>query len=250
MLEDIILGWVLIEMLTDNRGTEKLIIPYGIPLVSKENIDRLPYVELIKTKNKPLRLGHGPYDRNTIFEESSLLLKDKQLSKGESSLEILRRIHLRDCGFFEKNLRTWVNNYFDFIIKQINLFSKEIQPLSSISEYNLELNLWGMAAMRPLPRAHIPGANQKFLPVDIAFWDGNEIIALLLKGGDRAKTLKDVSSEVRVFLVESPSAYLSTNLFPEKIEDKFTKFWLDIASPPDPFGPALFRNDSTAVPLF
>ena len=55
MLEDIILGWVLIEMLTDNRGTEKLIIPYGIPLVSKENIDSVPYVELIKTKNKPLR---------------------------------------------------------------------------------------------------------------------------------------------------------------------------------------------------
>ena len=39
-----------------------------------------------------------------------------------------------------------------------------------------------MAAIRPLPRAHVPGINQKFIPVDVAFWNGNEIIALLMKG--------------------------------------------------------------------
>ena len=237
-------------MVLKDRGSEKLIIPYGIPLVSEENLDRLPCVEISKAKNKPLRLGHGPYDRNTVIEESSLLLKDEELSEGEARLEILRRIHLRDCGFFEKNLRTWINDYFDFMMKQINLFCEEIKSLSYTSRYNLELSLWAMAAMRPLPRAHVPEVNQKFVAVDIAFWDGSEIIALLLKGGDRAKMLKDVSSEVRAFLVESPSAYLGTTLFPEEISGMFTKFWFDTAAPPDPFGPALFRNDLTAVPLF
>ena len=237
-------------MVLEVRTLENLVIPYGIPVASEKNIDRLPCVEINKNKKKPLRLGHGPYDRNTVFEESSLLIREKEVSEGEARLEILRRIHLRDCGFFEKNLKTWVNNYFDFIIKQIHLFSNEIQSLSSISGCGLELNFWSMAAIRPLPRAHVPGINQKFIPVDVAFWNGNELIALLMKDGDRAEMLTEVSSEVRVIVADTPSTYRSTNLFPEKTEDMFTKFWLGTAAPPDPFGPALFRNNVTAVPLF
>jgi hypothetical protein len=64
-------------MALEVRALENLVIPYGIPVASEKNIDRLPCVEINKNKKKPLRLGHGPYDRNTVFEESSLLIREK-----------------------------------------------------------------------------------------------------------------------------------------------------------------------------
>ena len=243
-----------VVMSTESKSTERLIIPYGVARVTAENLQYAPRVEIDVAARAPLRMGDGPYRRGAVAEEAYGPSGDNDVGVGVARLDILRRLHLRDCDVFEKYLRRWIDLYFDFVAAQIGDASEELQAISRVPEMTLDPLLWGMAALRPLPRAHIPVADSAFVAVDIALWDGNEIIAIVFAGGEKARVAQGLAGRARLLAVDPPLDRMGEaagpELIVEQLGDTVTGFWRGLAVPPDPFGPAPFRFGKGAAPSF
>ena len=86
-----------------------LIIPYGVARVTADSLRHAPQVEIDVGAGTPLRLGDGPYRRSAVAEEVFGASEESGVSAGAARLEVLRRLHLRDCDVFGKYLRAWIN---------------------------------------------------------------------------------------------------------------------------------------------
>ena len=241
-------------MPNDPTPADTLIIPYGIARVTPENLRHAPQVEIDIAAQTPLRLGDGPYRRNVVAEEEDDPFGDDDAGVGAARLDILRRLHLRDCDVFDKYLRRWIDLYFEFVAAQVRKNSEELQALARAPEMAFDPLLWGMAALRPLPRAHIPVTGGAFIGVDIAMWDGHELIAIVFAGGEKARRAQDLAGRARLVVVDPPLDHggetAGANRIVEQLGDTVTGFWRGLAVPPDPFGPAPFRFGQGTAPSF
>jgi len=227
-----------------------LIIPFGVARVTAQNIEHAPRVEIDIAAPAPLRLGDGPYRRNAISDEAYGLSEEEEISVGAARLDILRRLHLRDCDVFDKHLRRWLDLYFAFVADHANEFSAELGALARTPNATFDPLLWGMAALRPLPRAHIPAADSTFVAVDAAFWDGQNLIAVVFAGGGKARSAQGLSGPVRLLTIEAPGETAGPDIIAEQLGDTVTGYWRGFAVPPDPFGPAPFRVRQASAPSF
>jgi len=241
-------------MPADTTSADTLIIPYGVARVTPENLRHAPQVGINIAAPGPLRLGDGPYRRNVVAEEADDPFGDEEAGVGESRLDILRRLHLRDCDVFDKYLRRWIGLYFDFVAAQLDEFGAELQALAPSPEMAFDPLLWGMAALRPLPRAHIPVAGDAFVAVDIALWDGAELIALVFAGGEKSRRAQALADRARLVVIEPPldraGEAAGADIIVEQLGGAVTGFWRGLAVPPDPFGPAPFRFGRSTAPSF
>jgi len=237
-------------MPTDPKTAEPLIIAYGVARVTPESLRHAPQVEIDTTAHAPLRLGDGPYRRNAVAEESYDSPEDNDTGAGAARLDILRRLHLRDCDVFEKYLRRWIGLYFDFVAAQVNGAGEELQALARVPGATFDPLLWGMAAPRPLPRAHIRAADGAFVAVDVALWDGDEIIAIVFAGGEKARRARGLADRVRLLIVDPPGETAGSDIIGTQLGAVVTGYWRGLAVPPDPFGPAPFRLGHAAAPSF
>jgi hypothetical protein len=237
-------------MPADPKMSEKLIIPYGIARVSDVNLSRVPQVEIDTAASPPLRLGDGPYRRGVIDEEANDPPGDDEVGVGAARLDLLRRLHLRNCDVFDKYLRRWIDLYFAFVALQTEEYSDELVALARTPEAMLDPLLWGMAALRPLPRAHIPIAGGDFVAVDVALWDGEQIIAMVFAGGERARRAQELSGRVRLVTVEPPGEAAGPDIIEMQLGEIVSHYWRGLAVPPDPFGPAPFRLGAVTAPSF
>jgi hypothetical protein len=241
-------------MPNDPTPTGTLIIPYGIARVTPENLRHAPQVEIDTAANAPLRLGDGPYRRNVVAEEADDPFGDEDAGVGAARLDILRRLHLRDCDVFDKYLRRWIDLYFEFVAAQVGEFREDLQALAPAPEMAFDPLLWGMAALRPLPRAHIPIAGGAFVAVDAALWDGHELIAIVFAGGEKARRAQELAGKARLLTVEPPldraGETAGAGIIAEQLGNTVTGFWRGLAVPPDPFGPAPFRFGRSTAPSF
>jgi hypothetical protein len=237
-------------MPADPKMSEKLIIPYGIARVSDANLSRVSQIEIDTAVSPPLRLGDGPYRRGIIDEEANDPPGDEEISVGAARLDLLRRLHLRNCDVFDKYLRRWIDLYFEFVALQTVAFGDELMALARTPEAMFDPLLWGMAALRPLPRAHIPNADSDFVAVDIALWDGDRIIAVVFAGGERARRAQELSDRVRLITVEPPDDAASPDIIETQLGEMASHYWRGLAVPPDPFGPAPFRLGAATAPSF
>ena len=230
--------------------TEPLIIPFGVARVTEANLRHAPRVEIDTTDRAPLRLGDGPYGRSMVAEEAFRPAGDEELGVGAARLDTLRRLHLRNCDVFDKYLRRWIDLYFEFVATEALEFRHELTSLSPTPEAALDPLLWGMAALRPLPRAHIPTADSSFTAVDLALWDGNEIVAIVFAGSEKARSAKNLANRVRLICVDPPGEIAGRDIIAIQLGEVVTGFWRGLAVPPDPFGPAPFRQRPAAAPSF
>ena len=229
---------------------QRLIIPYGTARVSRANVARVPKAEIDTVAGVPLRLGTGPYGRSLVAEEAFDASDDDDISAGAARLDTLRRLHLRNCDVFDKYLRRWIDLYFDFVAAQALAFRDELSALSRTPDAALDPLLWGMAALRPLPRAHIPAADDTFLAVDVAMWDGGEIIAVVFAGSEKARRAPEIAQQARLVTVDPPADAAGPDIIPAQLGEIVIGYWRGLAVPPDPFGPAPFRLGAAAVPSF
>lgn len=230
--------------------SEKLIIPYGIARVSDANLSRVSQVVIDTAKSPPLRLGDGPYRRAIIDEEASDPPGDDEIGVGAARLDLLRRLHLRNCDVFDKYLRRWIDLYFEFVALQTDEFRDELVALARTPEAMFDPLLWGMAALRPLPRAHIPIGDSEFVAVDLALWDGNQVIAVVFAGGEKARRAQELGDRVRLISVEPPGDAAGPDIIGTQLDDIVGHYWRGLAVPPDPFGPAPFRLGAATAPSF
>ena len=241
-------------MPADPTPADTLIIPYGVARVTPENLRHAPQVAIDIAAPVPLRLGHGPYRRNAVAEEADNPFADDAAGVGAARLDILRRLHLRDCDVFDKYLRRWIDLYFDFVAAQLRAFDAELRALARVPGAAFDPLLWGMAALRPLPRAHILSDAGVFVAVDVAMWDGHELIAIVFAGGGKVRRAQDLGARVRLLTVapplDRPGGTAGADIIVEQLGDVVSEFWRGLAVPPDPFGPAPFRFGGNAAPSF
>lgn len=234
--------------LSENHA--QLTVPYGVARITADKLQHAPQVAIDRAAHKPLRLGDGPYSRGVIDEEAQSSSSDDEESIGAARLDILRRIHLRDCDVFDKHLRAWLDLYFDFVIGHAREHSADLQALARTPEASFDPLLWAMAALRPLPRPHLPTAGDGFVAVDTVLWDGNELIAIVFAGTEKARLAQGLADGVRLLTVEPPGTTASPYYIVEQLGDTVTGYWHGLAVPPDPFGPAPFRLGAAAAPSF
>ena len=237
-------------MPTDPESTERLIIPYGVARVTADNLHRAPRVEIDIAAGRALRLGDGPYRRGAVEEEAPGSAEDAVLGAGAARLDLLRRLHLRDCDVFDKYLRRWIDLYFAFVAAHASEFDAELQALTRAPGAAFDPLLWGMAAPRPLARAHIPVADGAYAAVDVALWDGAEITAIVFAGSDKARRTQGLEGRARLVTVDPPGDNPDPGAIAVQLGDLVTGFWRGLAVPPDPFGPAPFRVRAAVAPSF
>ena len=237
-------------MPSDSTPSDRLTIPYGVARLTAKNRELAPRVEIAIAAHAPLRLGDGPYRRRAVSEEAYGLSEENEVSAGAARLDILRRLHLRDCDVFDKHLRCWIDLYFAFIADHAHEFSAELEALARTPEAAFDPLLWSMAALRPLPRAHVPADDGTFVAVDAAFWDGEELVALAFAGSGKARSAQGLTDLVRLLIVEAPDETAGPDIIAAQLGDIVTGYWRGLAVPPDPFGPTPFRVRQAAAPSF
>lgn len=226
-----------------------MIIPYAVARLSAANLPYAPRVDIDVAGAAPLRLGDGPYRRQLIEEEAFAVAQDDALPTGAARLEILRRLHLRDCDVFDKFLRRWLDLYFAFIAAEVRAAATELASQSPAGDA-LDPVLWALAALRPLPRAHISVGEDRFVAVDAALWDGSELIALLFAGTDHARSAPALAGHAHVVVAEPPDAHSAPTIIADQLGDRATHFWRGLAVPPDPFRPRPLRGGAAVRPAF
>jgi len=214
-------------MPADPTPADTLIIPYGVARVTPDNLCHAAQVEIDTAAQAPLRLGDGPYRRSVVAEEADDPFSDSDASVGAARLDILRRLHLRDCDVFDKYLRLWIDLYFDFVAAQVSEFGVELQALARAPE---------------------------FVAVDAALWDGHELIAIVFAGGEKARRAQGLAGRARLLtvdpLLERVDETAAADVIVDQLGDSVSGFWRGLAVPPDPFGPAPFRFGRSTAPSF
>ena len=147
-------------------------IPYGL--------DRLPRdvtLRSVEVGDEPLRLNTEP-----VPAEVMPLLSGDHTARVTAALQWLQS----QCGEYAPLRRQFIAAYFGLLAAEIEAhragLTERLKPYDGL--YAPEDYLW--SALRPLPRGWVP-AGERFLPADIVFWDGTQVIAIELSARDTDK---------------------------------------------------------------
>jgi len=229
-------------------------IPYGVLRVDKDNLARVPTVYIDLSDDRPLRLGDGQYGRQEFINELFIKIFGSERvsdeSPGESRIRILHQVLLRDCDVFDKNLRFWVDIYFEYIRAQALSKSEQLENTFPQDREEVDPLLWTMAAPRPLIRAHLLNTNEKFVSVDVAFWNGKKILALIFDPRKRDQRELKYLKDIELVITKPPLDDNDPYLILSQLGDFVSFYWRGLLAPPDPFFISPFRHSSNKMPFF
>lgn len=154
-------------------------------------------------------------------------------------LEYLRSHLQHYCDLWARPPKLFLECYFAFVTRCVDANRTKLEQVLELFGSLFAVEDWTLSAPRPLPRAQV-FAEGVFQPVDFAFWLGNRVVAILLKGAStdteqgRRTALTGGGVEIvqlsNTELARYGPEYLSRALPPE-----FAKFWLDEVMPSSPF---------------
>jgi len=216
------------------------LIPYGIASIDASTVDvqggrircPTPFIPIVPNRDKILRLNGGQYD---FPEEPNL----RSIMDARAQLDFLHD-HLRHyCDLWARPPKLFLECYFAFISAQVE--ANETQLAEKLAPYGTLFSVqdWILSAPRPLPRAHIR-SERAYWPVDFAFWLGDRVLAVLLKGLETATSGDQVwSREVSGFdIVELEVAQLARDgaeYLARSLPAEFHVFWAGEPMPSSPF---------------
>jgi hypothetical protein len=161
---------------------------------------------------------------------------------------------------FARPIRLFIQSYLDFVENEVERQRLTLETLMARAGLSAADDLptyrdWMFSALLALPNAHVAcslGEDQAlnadaFARVDILFWTGREILAVLLEGltmatpeqARRLARLKSARADLRV--VRIPAMVTGGQLIPEQLREQLTGFWHGLTLP---FG--LFRAPALA----
>ncbi|HUN42314.1 MAG TPA: hypothetical protein VMU81_18645 [Acetobacteraceae bacterium] len=142
------------------------------------------------------------------------------------------RSHLHSlCGDYAPARLRFIDVYFDALAAHINAHRDELARVLQRYEGLYAPQDWLWSALRPLPRALIR-CDAGVVPVDFAFWDGAQAIAIDL-GGNRNIPGVAVCPVTPEMLAGKPLALL------QMLPDAFREFWQGETLPRSPFRRAI-----------
>ncbi|HVC61670.1 MAG TPA: hypothetical protein VND19_15065 [Acetobacteraceae bacterium] len=138
------------------------------------------------------------------------------------------------CGDYAPRRLRFVDCYIDCMAAHLDAHRDELARALQRYDGVYAPEDWLWSALRPLPRAWLP-ADAGMVPVDFAFWDGAQAIAIDFSGGQGKAGIAvcHVGPDV---LAHDPLALL------EVLPDRFRRFWRDQILPVSPFRRAIPRG--------
>ncbi|MBI3513472.1 MAG: hypothetical protein HY060_05320 [Proteobacteria bacterium] len=157
-------------------GSDRWVIPYGgATTAGPSALDR---ITLETTARRPLRLSDG-----WRFAEQPTAA---HLIDRAAQFAFLRDQLKHFCDPWAPHQGRFLDAYFAFIAHQVARDAASLQARLAPFGDLYRVEDFGFAALRPLPRAHVPdGATS--IAVDFAFWTGAELIALDLADTRRTR---------------------------------------------------------------
>lgn len=215
-----------------------LVIPYRVARLEGADERLVPRVTVDAGRQKTLRLGDGPYRLDNDSRE------ELAASDGAARLAWLCELHQRDCDTYDKTMRRWIELYFELISERAAAIDVAGTPVS-------DALLWGLAAPRPLARAHIP-LGETHQQVDIAFWAGGQLWAVVFAGGRRARAgdKLEEAGTAQIIRFDTASLAAGTAALAGPLAPVIADFRAGLTAPPDPFSRSPFRAQTTTRPAF
>lgn len=183
---------------------------------------RLPSVTLTAA---PLRLNSEPLPPETVAAGQGGHAARKAAAEAWLSAA---------CGSYAPLRQRFIAFWLRFAAAHIASHRAELQeklrPFDGL--YAPEDFVW--SALRPLPRALLP-AGDAIVPADVAFWDGTQLIVVLL--GDTADIVVEGSTQCRISArdMERDPETVVRDRFPARV----LRFWENETLPVTPFRQAL-----------
>ena len=229
-------------------------IPYGVLRVNIGNLARVPTVYIDLSDERPFRLGDGQYGRREFINELLINISGPEgagdESPGESRVRILHQVLLRDCDVFDKNLRFWVDLYFKHIRAQALSNAEQLEKVFPLDREGVDPLFWAMAAPRPLIRAHLLNSNERFVSVDVAFWNGKKVLALIFDPRKRDQKELEYLNDTELVNTKPPLDDNDPHLIYSQLGEFVSCFWRGLLAPPDPFFTSPFRHSASRTPFF
>ena len=157
------------------------VIPYGVPALDVERLFvregqvDCPAPHVAVDAGCVLRLNDGQY----AFPEPPDL---RAMTGAAAQLDCLREHLKRFCDLWARPPKLFLDRYFDFIADRVErnraALKARLARFGSLFDYRD----WALSAPRPLPRAHLPVGAGVYCPVDMGFWLGDRMLAVLLAG--------------------------------------------------------------------
>jgi hypothetical protein len=159
-------------------------IPFGL-----DRLPRDPGVRCVELGDEPLRLNSEPVPADAM-----------PLAIGDHAARVAAAIAWLEaqCGDYAPLRRQFITAYFRCIAAEIEVsrgeLAERLKPYDGL--FAPEDFLW--SALRPLPRGWVP-VDDRWLPADVVFWDGERAIAIELgtRDTDRQKALLAAGVDVR-----------------------------------------------------
>jgi hypothetical protein len=161
---------------------------------------------------------------------------------------------------FARPIRLFIQSYLDFVEGEVERQRLTLETLVARAGLSAADDLatyryWMFSALLALPNAHVAcslGEDQAlnadaFARVDILFWTGREILAVLLEGltmatPEQARRLAQLeSARADLHVVRIPARVTEGQLIPEQLREQLISFWHGLTLP---FG--LFRAPALA----
>ena len=221
---------------------DPFLIPYGVSSLDARQVDicdghircPAPYIFIDTERNEILRLNSGQYS----FPEAPDL---RAMTDAKAQLEFLCEHLYQYCDLWARPPKLFLESYFTFIGEQVAenqaQLAKKLAPYGSL----FSVSDWALSAPRPLPRAQIK-AGKTYWPVDFAFWLGDRIVALVLKGSETTTMadLKRISSlkKYGVDMIELNVDELmqaGAQCLERNFDVEFVSFWEGETMPSSPF---------------
>jgi hypothetical protein len=193
-------------------------IPFGLdrlPRTLQADDPRLPGVTVGEDR---LRLNSEPLPAEAMAsaagDHAARVAAMKQFLRGLCGDYAPRRLRFVDC--YIDCMAAHLDAHCDALAHDLHRYDGLYAPQD-----------WLWSALRPLPRAWLP-AETGMVPVDIAFWDGTQAIAIDVGGAQGASGIATcrVTSEM---LAGDPLALLDV------LPDSFRCFWRAQVLPISPF---------------
>jgi hypothetical protein len=217
-----------------------LVIPYATPSLDAAKVVvrdfavecPVPFVAFDRRRDGILRLNGEQY----AFPEAPDL---RAMTDAASQLDFLHGHLQHYVDLWARPPRLFLERYFAFVTHCVDdnrlLLAERLEPFGSL----FAIEDWALSAPRPLPRAQLQVGGAHY-PVDFAFWLGDRVVAILLRGTatamgqERHAALEAAGIEIveiaNTELVKAGPDYLLHKLPPE-----FVTFWSGEVMPSSPF---------------
>jgi hypothetical protein len=204
-------------------------IPFGLARLPRSIGHDDPRLPTAAVGTKPLRLNTEPLPPAAMPEA---------VPDHAARVAAMQDWLISLCGDYAPLRRHFILNYFAFLAAELR--THEVSLAEDLARYDglYTPDDWLWSAPRPLPRAWLPSAASPdpggMLPAEIAFWDGNQPLAIELSARETPGQAALQAAGIQVLRI-TPDTIATPGAVGNLLPAAFHQFWRGQTLPVSPF---------------